>query len=127
VDQKNVKKRNGTRRTWFMHGSATSSCREESWVILERGGWLPGVLCDTAEFVSVELAELDQVGAGGCWRDRALVCEPNVAPAMCGCEGSGCSSRNWTTDEARWRWRNRGREREPAGDGKSLSDKSGHP
>jgi hypothetical protein len=69
VDQKIVKKRNGTRRTWFMHRSATSSRREESWVILKRGGWLPGVLCETTEFVSVILAELDRVSDGR-WLER---------------------------------------------------------
>jgi hypothetical protein len=34
-------------------------------VIVKRDGWLAGVLCETTEFVSTELAELDQVSAGG--------------------------------------------------------------
>jgi hypothetical protein len=39
------------------------------WVIVTRGVWLPGVLCETTEFVSIELAELDRVSAGG-WLGR---------------------------------------------------------
>jgi hypothetical protein len=39
------------------------------WVIVTRGGWLPRVLCETTEFVSIELAELDRVSAIG-WLER---------------------------------------------------------
>jgi hypothetical protein len=35
------------------------------WIVLKQGGWLPGVLCETTEFVSAEPAELDRVSAGG--------------------------------------------------------------
>jgi hypothetical protein len=39
------------------------------WVIVTRGGWLPRVLCETTEFVRIELAELDRVSAIG-WLER---------------------------------------------------------
>jgi hypothetical protein len=43
------------------------------WVIVKRGGWLPRVLCETTEFLSVDLAELDRVSAGG-WLGRPGIC-----------------------------------------------------
>jgi hypothetical protein len=110
-----------------MHWRVASYRREKVWVILKRGGWLPSVLCETTEFVSAELAEMDRVSAGG-WLGKpgARLQTERVARNVRGGQGGDRSSRNCITDGTGWRERNRGKEESRWEMRVSVSEKSEH-
>ncbi|KAF9780942.1 hypothetical protein BJ322DRAFT_1023621 [Thelephora terrestris] len=58
------------------HLDTTGTTPAHRWEAHSKGAdGLPGVLCETTEFVSVELAESGQVSAGG-WLERLGTCKP---------------------------------------------------